>query len=103
MPFSERIFSMKRDIPRDDAYQMMKARASTRPHDYFVIVQCTLVGNDGREKAIVCFPGSEESPARVNGRSGSKGAGKANEKSGAFYGRTAITLILIVFLLTHGP
>ncbi len=51
---------MKRDIPRDDAYQMMKARASTRPHDYFVIVQCTLVGNDGREKAIVCFPGSEE-------------------------------------------
>ena len=49
---------------RDDAYQIMKARASTRPHDYFVIMQCTLVGNDGREKAVVCFPGSETSLLR---------------------------------------
>src|SRR5260221_8969643 len=32
---------------RDDAYQIMKARASTKPRDYFVMVQCTLVGNDG--------------------------------------------------------
>ncbi len=61
---------MKRDIPRE---------------------QCTLVGNDGREKAIVCFPGSEESPARVNGRSVSKWAGKSNRKSESVYGRTAIT------------
>ena len=76
---------------RDDAYQIMKARASTKPRDYFVMVQCTLVGNDGREKAVVCFPGSEESPARVNGRSVSKWAGKSNRKSESVYGRTAIT------------
>src|SRR5260221_14013923 len=54
---------------RDDAYQIMKARASTKPRDYFVMVQCTLVGNDGREEAVECFPGSEESPARGNVRS----------------------------------
>jgi hypothetical protein len=38
----------------------MKALAATRPRDYFVIIQCMLVGNDGREKAVVCFPGSEQ-------------------------------------------
>ena len=45
---------------RDDAYQIMKALVATRPRDFFVIVQCTLVGNDCREKAVVCFPGTEE-------------------------------------------
>ena len=45
---------------RDDAYQIMKSLATTRPRGYFVIVQCTLVGNDGREKAVVYFPGSEQ-------------------------------------------
>ena len=45
---------------RDDAYQMMKALAATRSRSYFVIVQCTLIGNDGREKAVVCFGGSEQ-------------------------------------------
>jgi len=49
---------------RDGAYQIMKALSAARPRDYFVIVQCTLVGNDGREKAIVCFPGSETSLLR---------------------------------------
>jgi acyl carrier protein len=39
----------------------MKALAATRPRDYFVIVQCTLMGKAGREKAVVCFPGSETS------------------------------------------
>jgi len=38
--------------------------AAARLRDYFVIVQCTLVGNDGCEKAVVCFPGIEESMLR---------------------------------------
>lgn len=45
---------------RDGAYQMMKARASTRPRGYFIIVQCALVSNDGREKAVVFSGGSEQ-------------------------------------------
>ncbi len=45
---------------RDDAYQIMKALAAARPRGYFVIVQCTLVGNDGREKAVVFSGGSEQ-------------------------------------------
>ena len=45
---------------RDDAYQIMRALAGASRRDYFVIVQCTLVGNDGREKAVVYFPGSEQ-------------------------------------------
>lgn len=45
---------------RDNAYQIMKALVATSPRDCFVIVQCTLTGNDGREKAVVCFPGTEE-------------------------------------------
>ncbi len=49
-----------RSRSRDDAYYLMKALAATRPRDYFVIVQCMLIGNDGREKAVVCFPGSEQ-------------------------------------------
>ena len=45
---------------RDDAYEIMKALAGPGRRTYFVIVQCTLVGNDGREKAVVYFPGSEQ-------------------------------------------
>ena len=45
---------------RDDAYQMMKALAARPGHGYYVIVQCTLVGNDGREKAVVVGGGSEQ-------------------------------------------
>ena len=45
---------------RDDAYQIMRALAGSERRDYFVIVQCTLVGNDGREKTVVYFPGSEQ-------------------------------------------
>ncbi len=45
---------------RDDAYQIAKALASRPGHSYFVIVQCTLVGKDGREKAVVCLGGSEQ-------------------------------------------
>ncbi len=46
---------------RDDAYEIMKALAETiRRSSYFVIVQCTLVGNDGREKAVVFSGGSEQ-------------------------------------------
>jgi len=54
-----RWFEHARCKMRDNAYQIMRALAATRPRDYFVIVQCTLVGKDGREKAVVCFPGSE--------------------------------------------
>jgi hypothetical protein len=49
---------------RDEAYQIMKALAGVNPHKYFVIVQCVLIGNDGHEKAIVCFPGNETSLLR---------------------------------------
>ncbi len=45
---------------RDKAYDVMKALAATRPRGYLVIVQCTLVGNDGREKAVVFSGGSEQ-------------------------------------------
>ena len=51
-------------IGREEAYQIMKALAGVNPHKYFVIVQCVLIGNDGREKAIVCFPGNETSLLR---------------------------------------
>jgi hypothetical protein len=59
-----RWFEQSRSKTRESAYQIMKALVVTRPRDYFVIVQCTLVGNDGREKAVVCFPGSENSLLR---------------------------------------
>lgn len=49
---------------RDDAYEIMKALAGSGRRTYFVIVQCTLVGNDGREKAVVFSPGSENSLLR---------------------------------------
>lgn len=46
---------------RDNAYEIMKALAETHQwRTYFVIVQCTLVGNDGREKAVVFSGGSEQ-------------------------------------------
>src|SRR5437660_10583739 len=59
-----RWYEQSRSKTRDSAYEIMKALAITRPRVYFVIVQCTLVGNDGREKAVVCFPGSETSLLR---------------------------------------
>lgn len=43
---------------RDNAYETMKLRAKIG--NYFIIVQCTLVGNDGREKAVVFSGGSEQ-------------------------------------------
>jgi hypothetical protein len=43
-------------VPRCD----MRALAAVKTRDYFVIVQCMLTGNDGREKFVVCFPGTEE-------------------------------------------
>lgn len=49
---------------RDDAYQIMKALAARPGHSYFVIVQCTLIGNDGREKAVVFAGGSEQTILR---------------------------------------
>ena len=46
---------------RDKAYQIMKALAARPGHpEYYVIVQCTLVGKDGREKAVVFSGGSEQ-------------------------------------------
>ncbi len=46
---------------RDKAYEIMKALAGSRQRTtYFAIVQCTLVGNDGREKAVVFSGGSEQ-------------------------------------------
>ena len=38
---------------RDNAYQIVRALAATRPRDYFVIVQCTLVGRDGRKTSLL--------------------------------------------------
>src|SRR6266567_3740834 len=51
-------------ISHNNAYQIMKTLTTTRPRDYVVIIPCMLVGKDGREKAIVCFPGSETSLLR---------------------------------------
>ena len=45
---------------RDKAYDVMQALAAADRRRYFVIVQCTLVGNDGREKAVVFAGGSEQ-------------------------------------------
>jgi acyl carrier protein len=56
-----RWFEQARCKSGNSAYSIMKALAATRPRDYFVIVQCTLRGKAGREKAVVCFPGSETS------------------------------------------
>ena len=49
---------------RDKAYDIMKLCAAGRPRGYHVIVQCTLVGNDGREKAVVFSGGSEQTILR---------------------------------------
>ena len=59
-----RWYEYSRSRMRDEAYHIMRALAAANPRKFFVIVQCTLVGNDGREKAVVCFPGSEESLLR---------------------------------------
>jgi hypothetical protein len=59
-----RWYEQSRSKNRDDAYHIMRALAAARTRDYFVIVQCMLVGNDGREKAVVCFPGNENSLLR---------------------------------------
>jgi hypothetical protein len=56
-----RWFEESRSKSRESAYQIMRALAAANPRRLFVIVQCTLVGKDGREKAVVCFPGSETS------------------------------------------
>jgi hypothetical protein len=56
-----RWFEESRSKSRDSAYQIMRALAVANPRRLFVLVQCTLVGKDGREKAVVCFPGSETS------------------------------------------
>jgi len=45
---------------RDEAYQIMRALAARPGHYYYVIVQCTLVGKDGQEKAVVFAGGSEQ-------------------------------------------
>src|SRR5438067_4166356 len=55
-----RWFEYSRSKMRDEAYQIMQALVAVKPRHYFVIVQCVLIGNDGREKAVVCFPGTEE-------------------------------------------
>src|SRR5579863_3717228 len=49
---------------RDNAYETMHALAGATGRQFFshhyIIVQCTLIGKDGREKAVVFFPGSEQ-------------------------------------------
>ncbi len=45
---------------RESAYQILRALAACNPHDLYVIIHCTLVGKDGREKAVYCFPYSEQ-------------------------------------------
>jgi len=59
-----RWFEHSRSKMRDSSYEVMKALASANPRKYFVIVQCVLIGNDGREKAVVFFPGSEQTILR---------------------------------------
>ena len=55
-----RWYEQARCKSRDNAYQIMRALAGRPGHGYYVIVQCTLVGNDGREKAVVFSGGSEQ-------------------------------------------
>ena len=55
-----RWYEQARCKSRDNAYQIMKVLAARPGRSYFVIVQCTLVGNDGREKAVVFAGGSEQ-------------------------------------------
>jgi hypothetical protein len=42
----------------------MKLLSARSGHGYYVIVQCTLVGKDGREKALVRSGGSEQTILR---------------------------------------
>jgi hypothetical protein len=55
-----RWYEVGRFSTRDKAYEIMRLGAAAQPGNRYVIVQCTLVGNDGREKAVVLFPGSEQ-------------------------------------------
>lgn len=59
-----RWFEQARCKSRDSAYHIMKALAAGRRGGYFVVVQCTLVGKDGREKAVVFSGGSEQTILR---------------------------------------
>ncbi len=59
-----RWFEYARCKMRDDAYQIMRALAAQPGRSYYVIVQCTLVGNDGREKAVIFSGGSEQTILR---------------------------------------
>jgi hypothetical protein len=59
-----RRYEQSRSESEKDAYHLMRVLVAVRPHDYVVMVQWTLVGNDSRKKAVVCFPGSETSLLR---------------------------------------
>jgi hypothetical protein len=66
---------------RDKAYQIMQALADQPGHGYYVIVHCTLVGKDGREKAVVFSGGSEQTILRERARRIAQGWDTpANEK-----------------------
>jgi acyl transferase domain-containing protein len=54
-----RWYEIARCKSRESAYQILRALAKSDP-THFVIVHCTLAGKDGREKAVYCFPGSEQ-------------------------------------------
>jgi hypothetical protein len=62
--FDGRWYEHARCRSRDDASQLLRALASHHPQDVFIIVHCTLVGKDGREKMVYGYPGSEQSILR---------------------------------------
>lgn len=47
---------------RDTAYHIMKmlAEAPGNAEKRYVLIQCSLQGKEGREKAVYCYPGSEQ-------------------------------------------
>jgi hypothetical protein len=55
-----RWYEQARCKSRESAYHILRALASSDPDKRFVIIHCTLTGKDGREKAVYCFPGSEQ-------------------------------------------
>jgi len=55
-----RWYEIARCKSRESAFQILRALAKSDPRAIFVIVHCSLVGKDGREKAVYCFPGSEQ-------------------------------------------
>ena len=59
-----RWYEYARCSSRDQAYQIMQALAARPRHGYYVIVHCTLVGKDGREKAVAFSGGSEQTILR---------------------------------------